>query len=132
MLEEGEVEQAADRQCQAFSDLIAGENDFCVLEESSNGIHPLARWYGIREFVVVVPIKNVLNESQIRILLSSIHISVAESGCEVPVFVQVLKKHQNVFLGVCESRNFRVSFDIVHLQVKFYIFFDVFFLFCHF
>ena len=107
--------------CQAFNDIMAFENDFCVVEEkstASSSVHPLALWYGLREFVVIYPgKKSITNESQIRLLMSSIHISVVESGCEVPVFVQVLDKLQNVYLGVCEYGSTRLSFDIVHLAM---------------
>lgn len=104
--------------CQAFDDLMSLANDYCIVDERSDDkvIHPLSRWYGLRDFVVISPAKeSISNESQIRILLSSIHISAAESNCEVPIFVQALKRTQNVFAGLCESRTTRVSFDIVHL-----------------
>uniref|UniRef100_A0A8D8F6G2 Rab3 GTPase-activating protein catalytic subunit n=1 Tax=Culex pipiens TaxID=7175 RepID=A0A8D8F6G2_CULPI len=118
--EAGEVDGES-AECQAFVDLMANENDYCVVESGAGegtGLHPVAQWYGLREFVVVVPVKSSINnESQIRILMSSIHIAVAESGCDVPVFVQVLDKVQNVFLGVCEFRSIRLSFDIVHLHI---------------
>ncbi|XP_019546158.3 rab3 GTPase-activating protein catalytic subunit [Aedes albopictus] len=106
--------------CQAFVDLLANGNDYCIIDQKAaeGELHPLAQWYGLREFVVIVPVKgSITNESQIRILMSSIHIAVGESGCDVPVFVQVLDKVQNVFLGVCESGSTRLSFDIVHLNV---------------
>lgn len=104
--------------CQTFNDLMSLENNFCVLDERAHStIHPLAQWYGLRDFVVVSPLrKSISNESQIRILLSSIHIAVAESSCEVPVFVQVLERIQNVYLGVCECHSTRMNFDIVHLH----------------
>lgn len=101
---------------QAFIDLMSYENDFCLIDETDHvKIHPIARWYGFRSFVVIVPNQSIKNESQIKILLSSLHISIAESVCETPVFVQVLKKDQNVFLGVSESKSTRLSLDIVHL-----------------
>lgn len=89
------------RKCQAFIDIMALANNNCVLDEKSDEtIHPLARWYGLRDFVVVSPAqKSITNESQIRILMSSIHIAVAESNCEVPVFVQALDKKQHVYSG---------------------------------
>lgn len=88
-------------ECQAFIDLISVENNYSPLDErAEKSIHPLARWYGIRDFVVVSPAKkSITNESQIRLLLSSIHIAVAESNCEVPIFVQALDKKQDVYLG---------------------------------
>lgn len=120
---ESEVEQpkeevkTADRQ--VFVDLMSHENDFCIVDPKIEGeMHPLARWYGLREFVVIVPVKHsITNQSQIKILSSSIHIAVSESSCDVPVFVQVLDKVQNVFLGVCDVGSLRISFDIVHLNV---------------
>lgn len=89
------------RKCQAFIDIMALANNYCVLDEKSDDtIHPLARWYGLRDFVVVAPAqKSITNESQIRILLSSIHIAVAECNCEVPVFVQALERKQHVYSG---------------------------------
>ncbi|XP_058057524.1 rab3 GTPase-activating protein catalytic subunit-like [Anopheles bellator] len=110
--------------CQTFADLMSIENDYCVAAHGPGGaeeqqqLHPLAQWYGLREFVIVSPVKkSITNESQIRILMSSVHIAVAESSCDVPVFVQVMDKVQNVFLGVCESGAVRLSFDIVHLHL---------------
>ncbi|KFB44905.1 hypothetical protein ZHAS_00012817 [Anopheles sinensis] len=108
--------------CQTFVDLLSTENDYCFVQKANaddaDKLHPLAQWYGLREFVIVTPAKkSITNESQIRILMSSVHIAVAESSCDVPVFVQVMDKVQNVFLGVCESGAVRLSFDIVHLHV---------------
>uniref|UniRef100_A0A182IYR2 Uncharacterized protein n=1 Tax=Anopheles atroparvus TaxID=41427 RepID=A0A182IYR2_ANOAO len=107
--------------CQTFVDLMSTENDYCAVKQAGpeeDRLHPLAQWYGLREFVIVSPAKkSIANESQIRILMSSIHIAVAESSCDVPVFVQVMDKVQHVYLGVCESGAVRLSFDIVHLHV---------------
>uniref|UniRef100_A0A4Y0BHL8 Rab3 GTPase-activating protein catalytic subunit n=1 Tax=Anopheles funestus TaxID=62324 RepID=A0A4Y0BHL8_ANOFN len=112
--------------CQTFVDLMSIENDYCVAygqRSDGNGdddqkLHPLAQWYGLREFVIVAPVKkSISNESQIRILMSSVHIAVAESSCDVPVFVQAMDKVQHVYLGVCESGPVRMSFDIVHLHI---------------
>ncbi|GAB0098818.1 hypothetical protein DMENIID0001_146220 [Sergentomyia squamirostris] len=116
--EEKPEKEEESRQCQAFVDLMALENDFSILDEKADtDLHPIARWYGLRDFVLVIPTKqSITNESQIRILLSSVHIAVAESNCEVPVFVQVLERSHCVYLGVCEFQSTRLSFDIVHLQ----------------
>lgn len=104
------------QQPQSFYDLMSLNNQ-CIVDDRSEAIHPLARWYGLRDFVVVSPVaKAIINESQIRLMLSSIHIAVADSSCEVPIFFQALETKQNVFVGVCENRSTRLSFDIVHLQ----------------
>jgi len=103
--------------CQSFVDLMSKHNDFSILDDKYENIHPLARWYGLRDFVIVSPVKqSICNESQIRILLSSIHIAVLESNCEIPVFIQALEKIQHVYLGVCEFGSVRLSFDIIHLN----------------
>lgn len=88
-------------QCQAFVDLVALENNWCTLDERSHlTIHPLARWYGLRQFVVVSTAEPMtLTENQRRMLLSSIHIAVGETSCEVPIFVQALRQQQHVYSG---------------------------------
>uniref|UniRef100_A0A182NLM2 Uncharacterized protein n=1 Tax=Anopheles dirus TaxID=7168 RepID=A0A182NLM2_9DIPT len=122
------TEQVPASSCQTFVDLMALENDYCAAygaQRASVGedtdelkLHPLAQWYGLREFVIVTPAKkSIANESQIRILMSSVHIAVSESSCDVPVFVQAMDKVQHVYLGVCESGPVRMSFDIVHLHL---------------
>lgn len=87
--------------CQAFVDLMSLENNWCTLDEKSNlNIHPLARWYGLRQFVVISTVGGAtINENQRRILLSSIHLAIGETNITVPVFVQALKSQQNVYSG---------------------------------
>lgn len=96
-----------DSECQAFVDLMSLENNWCILDENSSvNIHPLARWYGLRQFIVVATVGgSTLNENQRRVLLSSIHMVVGETNIEVPVFVQALKQPQRVYSG-----NFRIIF----------------------
>lgn len=117
-LEISEKKRPEQKGCQAFLDLMSGENNHCFLDEKSDSTIPvLARWYGLREFVVLSPGKKLVkNPSQIKLLLSSVHIAVSESNCEVPVFIQVMDTLQNVYLGVCEYQSTRLSFDIVHLS----------------
>lgn len=102
---------------QAFADLMSLKNNFWLTEYKTDGsVHPLARWFGLRDFVVVAPVVFSKNKTDyIPALLSSIHIAVAESNCEVPVFMHALQGG-HVYSGVCESGSIRVSFDIVHLR----------------
>lgn len=117
-------------QCQVFQDLISTENDYCLLDtnylrndyEELNAprppnIHPIAVWYGLRDFVVIRskrrPLKDV---SQIKMLQSSMGLAVFDSKCRIPVFIQVLYHEQDVYLGVAEHAEHRLSFDIVHLK----------------
>lgn len=88
-------------ECQAFVDLMSLENNWCTLDEKANlNIHPLARWYGLRQFVVIGMVAGgTINENQRRILLSSIHMAIGETNISVPVFVQALKFQQHVYSG---------------------------------
>lgn len=104
--------------CQSHIDLTNFTNNFCIFDNNKpEKIHPLAVWYGLRDFVVIEPLTGaIINESQFRVLLSSACITVAETNTEIPVFVRVMQKDLNVFLGVCESTSARVNFDIVALE----------------
>lgn len=104
--------------CPAFIDIISTENDYCVSDiKNPQSVHEISRWYGLRDFVTITPIRTTIsNENQIRVLMSSIHIAISESNCIIPVFVQVLDEMQKVFLGVCEYQSTRLSFEVVHLH----------------
>lgn len=93
--------------CQAFVDLMSLENNWCILDEKSNlNIHPLARWYGLRQFIVISTVPSegntsgaVISENQRRTLLSSVHMAIGETNISVPIFVQALKFQQHVYSG---------------------------------
>lgn len=96
-----------DSECQAFVDLMSLENNWCILDEKSNlNIHPLARWYGLRQFIVITTVPSegnsggaVISENQRRTLLSSVHMAIGETNISVPIFVQALKFQQHVYSG---------------------------------
>lgn len=92
-------------ECQAFVDLMALDNNWCVLDEKSNlNIHPIARWYGLRQFVVISTVGGAsINENQRRTLLSSIHMAIGETNISIPIFVQALKYQQHVYSGILLS-----------------------------
>lgn len=92
-------------ECQAFTDLMSLENNWCILDEKSNlNIHPLARWYGLRQFVVVSTVGGAnISENQRRTLLSSAHMVVGETNISIPIFVQALKYQQHVYSGILQS-----------------------------
>lgn len=88
-------------ECQAFLDLMSLENNWCMLDEKSNiNIHPLARWYGLREFIVISTCDGAtVDENKRRNLLSSINLTIG-ANISTPVFVQALKSQQNVYSGI--------------------------------
>lgn len=123
-------ESSKSTQFQVFQDLISTENDYCLLDTNylkndyevlnapkPPNIHPIAVWYGLRDFVVIRNKRKPLNDlSQIKLLQSSMGLAVFESKCKIPVFIQVLYHEQDVYLGVVEHSEYRLSFDIVHLK----------------
>lgn len=88
-------------ECQAFVDLMSLENNWSTLDEKSNlNIHPIARWYGLRQFIVISTVDGAtITENQRRMLLSSIHLAIGETNISIPVFVQALKPQQNIYSG---------------------------------
>uniref|UniRef100_A0A8D8V0Z5 Rab3 GTPase-activating protein catalytic subunit n=1 Tax=Cacopsylla melanoneura TaxID=428564 RepID=A0A8D8V0Z5_9HEMI len=106
---------------EVHEDLLSLENDFLSMmlcEDGSIKPHYISRWYGLKKFVVLTPVKgsSILNESKIKILMSSMTIAVNNQNCEVPMFAQVLEPWQNYFVGICEGRGFRSEFDMIHLK----------------
>ncbi|CAK6980189.1 rab3 GTPase-activating protein catalytic subunit [Scomber scombrus] len=97
----------------AMQDLLCMNNDF------PPRAHCLVRWYGIREFVVISPGTNceaIISESKCNLLLSSISISLANSSCQVPMFVQIQQKWRRMYIGECQGPGVRTEFEMVHLR----------------
>lgn len=89
-------------ECQAFIDLMSLENNWCILDEKSNlTIHPIARWYGLRQFILISTVGGAkISENQRRTLLSSAHMVIGETNISIPIFVQALKFQQHVYSGI--------------------------------
>lgn len=117
-------------QPQAFTDITSMENDYCLLDsqllvkDSSEDflatkphmVHPIAVYYGLRDFIVIESITNSISDiCQIKLLQSSVSMAIFESKCKIPVFVRLLEEDQNVFMGVFEHGEYKLSFDVIHL-----------------
>uniref|UniRef100_A0A8C7VGN4 Rab3 GTPase-activating protein catalytic subunit n=1 Tax=Oncorhynchus mykiss TaxID=8022 RepID=A0A8C7VGN4_ONCMY len=110
---EGKEEPEEDAFPTAMQDLLCMNNDF------PPRAHCLVRWYGMREFVVISPGANceaVISESKCNLLLSSISISLANTGCQVPMFVQIQQKWRRMYHGECQGLGVRTDFEMVHLR----------------
>lgn len=98
---------------QSMQDLLCMNNDF------PPRAHCLVRWYGLREFVVIAPAAHsdaVLSESKCNLLLSSISIALGNTGCQVPLFVQIHHKWRRMYMGECQGPGVRTDFEMVHLR----------------
>uniref|UniRef100_A0A8B9KJQ6 Rab3 GTPase-activating protein catalytic subunit n=1 Tax=Astyanax mexicanus TaxID=7994 RepID=A0A8B9KJQ6_ASTMX len=81
--------------------------------------HCLVRWYGVREFVVISPGTNceaIISESKCSLLLSSVSIALANTGCQVPLFVHIQQKWRKMYAGECQGPGVRTEFEMVHLR----------------
>ncbi|KAG5676867.1 hypothetical protein PVAND_006674 [Polypedilum vanderplanki] len=117
---------------QVFQDLTSQENDFSLLDinylrhnyEVLNApklpsIHPIAVFYGLRDFAIIKSKRKSLTDvNMIKLLQSSLSLAINESKCKIPAFIQVLHDEQDVYLGIYENGETRVSFDIVHLKTS--------------
>nr|XP_018900509.1 PREDICTED: rab3 GTPase-activating protein catalytic subunit [Bemisia tabaci] len=105
---------------QALEDMMSPENDFLpvVYEENVMRPHPLVRWYGLRDFITIVPPSNqpVCNEGRIKMLLSSFCIALNNSECKIPLFIQANEPWQNFYLGICEGKGIRAEYETAHLR----------------
>ncbi|KAL1267284.1 hypothetical protein QQF64_032647 [Cirrhinus molitorella] len=97
----------------AMQDLLCMNNDF------PPRAHCVVRWFGVREFVVISPGTNceaVVSESKCNLLLSSVSIALANTGCHVPLFVQIQQKWRKMYTGECQGPGVRTDFEMVHLR----------------
>uniref|UniRef100_A0A672L5D2 Rab3 GTPase-activating protein catalytic subunit n=1 Tax=Sinocyclocheilus grahami TaxID=75366 RepID=A0A672L5D2_SINGR len=112
--ENGSREEAEEDVCPlALQDLLCMNNDF------PPRAHCLVRWFGVREFVVISPGTNceaVVSESKCNLLLSSVSIALANTGCLVPLFVQIQQKWRKMYAGECQGPGVRTDFEMVHLR----------------
>lgn len=96
-----------------------GKSDFLLTAERSLSADMiLSLWYDLNEFLVLGPLGNtgITSESRIKVLLSSIHIVLSNTNCNIPFFIQIREKWQKCYLGVHEDNGIRTSFEMVHLK----------------
>lgn len=108
--------EESEKYCQVFYDLSTSDNDFdSISNKFANDIPPIAVWFGLRDFIVL-SYNDIVSESRIKLLLSSISIAINNVGCEVPIFIQIRESWQNCYLGICESKGLCIKFDTIHLR----------------
>lgn len=104
------------------TDLMDTGNDFRFEEPDIEDIltpkiPPIANWYGLREFVVVARTdEDIRHMSEIKSLQSCIQLAISDTDCLVPVFLRVMNKKRNIFLGIFDYGAIRTSFDMICLQ----------------
>ncbi len=79
--------------------------------------HPVHYFYGLYDFVVVGPAgkEDVDNPTRARMALGTVTVSVSETGCRVPFFVQVMERGAANFIGVLSTPHYRTNFEMAVL-----------------
>lgn len=78
---------------------------------------PLWMWYNLAAFIVVSgPNDDYVPEQQMKTLQSSIQMAVAEVNCSIPVFLRVMNRKANMFLGVSDDDLIRTNYDMIFLR----------------
>ncbi|XP_076245852.1 RAB3 GTPase activating protein subunit 1 isoform X2 [Calliopsis andreniformis] len=109
------LEENEEERVQCHKDALNSSNDFARID----GNHlEIARYYGIREFLVLQSTKkeSVTDETKIRILLSSFAIAATNANCDIPTLVQVLEPWQKMYFGTSIGKGICTHFDMVHLK----------------
>lgn len=78
--------------------------------------HPLVRYYGLSQFLVLQPINQTMisTEDRAKHLIGSAAIALANINCEIPFFCQIGQLHQRTFMGVQHIENgYRTYFDMI-------------------
>lgn len=102
-----------------INDVFNSNFDFIPYDGRDNGYdYSLFYWYGLHHFITLTTSSNLAinNESQIKMLLSSINIVISNSGWDVPMFVQIREKWQRCYQGVQEVNGIRTNFEMIHLR----------------
>ncbi|XP_078043927.1 RAB3 GTPase activating protein subunit 1 isoform X2 [Augochlora pura] len=108
-------EDTEEEKLQCHNDAMNISNDFCRLEQNHLEI---ARYYGVREFLVLQSTKkeSVTDETKIRILLSSLAIAASNANCDICTLVQVQEPWQKMYLGTSIGKGITTHLDMVHLK----------------
>lgn len=86
-------------------------------EESDFPVPSIAKWYGLTSFVTLaLPGDDAIPEHHLKTVQSSITMAVAETNCQIPVFLRVLHKKANMFLGVSDDGHIRTHYDMIYLR----------------
>lgn len=78
---------------------------------------PLGKWYCLSSFIVLSTIDDdAIPEHHVKTIQSSIQMAVAEINCAIPVFLRIMHKKANMFLGVSDEDLIRTHYDMIYLR----------------
>ncbi|XP_065886522.1 rab3 GTPase-activating protein catalytic subunit-like isoform X3 [Dysidea avara] len=81
--------------------------------------HHLTRWYGVNSFVVLSPVTGndeLTSQAQAKLMLSSVAIAIKNTGCNLPIFVQLRERWRQLYQGWCEAGSMQCIYEMAHLK----------------
>jgi len=97
---------------QYADDMMNIDNDF------PPRAHCLARWYGLRCFMVLQPSETneSINYTKINLLMGSVNTALHNTSCDVPLFIQVKESWHRLYVGSALSQGIRSNFEVASLK----------------
>ncbi|CAG0900347.1 unnamed protein product, partial [Cyprideis torosa] len=96
----------------ALEELMSTGNEFSFRS------HCLVRWFGHSDFLTIRPFDEnaLLTDSQRRLVLSAVSVAVNNTAAHIPVFLQLQKKWQRFYYGLCETGKTVTDYEMIHLR----------------
>lgn len=93
------------------------DGNFTFSEDLHKDIPPIWKWYKLNAFVLVTTSDDeVISEHIMKTIQSSVQLAVAETNCPIPVFLRVMNRKANMFLGVRDDAHVRTHYDMIFLR----------------
>ena len=92
---------------QLISEQLLSETDFIP---GRSGAHPLTEWYGIRRFLVIRPVRDFMDASEVSMVLGAVAVACAAAKFSVPCFACEGDPHLRLYLGLCSGGDAYVRF----------------------
>lgn len=99
----------------SFLDVIFDANKN-FMDDIDKEPFPVSTWFGLKQYVMLFPQNPLVEESYIRIIMSSLNIAFANVDCGVPLFLKIREHWQQCYLGIFEDNELKTSFDSIHLK----------------
>ncbi|XP_076800537.1 rab3 GTPase-activating protein catalytic subunit-like isoform X1 [Clavelina lepadiformis] len=94
------------------------EDMMCIDNDFPARAHCIARWYGLRCFLIlsISSSNGITNQSKCNLLTSSVSIALNNMSCDVPFFVQIQENWRRMYEGKAVSTGMSTQFEMVHLK----------------
>lgn len=96
---------------------VLNDGNFSFSEDLRKDVPPVWKWYGLSAFIVLSTTDDdVIPEYHMKTVQSSVQMAVAETNCAIPIFLRVMNRKANMFLGVSDDYHIRTHYDMIFLR----------------